>query len=111
MDTDFVDGTFDSMLLNPQIVSPDDFDKDLSAAKAEDTLAAPGVDVARLKECIVSTSASVMGCFNDVPHTARGVLLSAPSPSPESSHCCPSDGGGERHTYSNFSLLLSEASH
>ena len=61
MDTNFLDGTFDTMLLNPQIVSPDDFDKDLSAAKAEDTLAAPGVDVARLKECIVFASASVWG--------------------------------------------------
>jgi len=40
MDTDFLDGAFDSMLLNPQIVPPDDFDDDLSAAEAGDTLAA-----------------------------------------------------------------------
>ena len=31
----------------------------LSAAEAEDTLAAPGVDDARLKECIVAASALV----------------------------------------------------
>ena len=50
MDTDFLDGTFDSMLANPQIVSPDDFDDNLSATKAEDTLAV---------ECIVSASSLV----------------------------------------------------
>ena len=61
MDTGFLEGAFDAMLLNPQIVSPDDFDDDVSATKAEDTLAVPGVDDTRLKECIVSASASVWG--------------------------------------------------
>jgi len=42
-------------------VSPDDFDDDLSTAEAEDTLVVPGVDNARLKKCIVFTSALVWG--------------------------------------------------
>jgi hypothetical protein len=41
MDTNFLDGAFDFMLLNPQIMSPDDFDDNLSTAEAEDNLQRP----------------------------------------------------------------------
>ena len=104
MDTNFLDGAFDSMLLNPQIVSPDDFDNDLSTGEAEDTLTAPDVDDTRLKECICHVCVG-MGHPDDVSHTARGVLSSAPSPSPESSHCCPSDGGGKTYILRTLDVI------
>ena len=46
-----------------------------------------------------------MGRPGNVPRTARGVLLSAPSPSPESSHCCPSDGGGKTYILQTLDVI------
>ncbi len=54
-----LDDAFDAMLLDPTPVSPDDFSNKWGAADTEEALALSGVNDTRLKDCIVSASASV----------------------------------------------------
>jgi hypothetical protein len=67
-----LDDAFNAMFLNQTTTSNYNFSGDFGGADTEDALAPSGVDERRLKDCKVSTSASVWG----VP-TMRPVQLEA----------------------------------
>jgi hypothetical protein len=59
--TGSLDVAFDAILLEPLLVSPDDYADDWGAANTEDAVAFSGVDHVRLKDCIVTALALVWG--------------------------------------------------
>jgi hypothetical protein len=61
--TNLLDDAFDAMLLDPPVVSPDNFSDARGAADTEEALMLSGIDDAGLRDCIVSALASLW----DVP--------------------------------------------
>ncbi len=104
--TNSLNDAFDAMLLGPLVVSPDNFSDEWGTADTEEALALSGVDDARLKDCIVSATASVW----DVPTMHLAQLkacyhLLHPH-QPNALVVVHWTGGGGRCTYFALSYLL-----
>ncbi len=103
--TNSLNDTFNAMLLDPPVVSPNNFSNEWGATDTEEALALSGVDDARLKDCIVSALASVW----DVP-TMRPAqieacyhLLHPPQTNALGGWFIGRGGGGDAHTPHSWS--------
>jgi hypothetical protein len=105
MITNNLDNAFDAMFLHPPIVSPDNFNDDWGAVVTKQALALSHVDDARLKDCIVTASASVWGIQMMRPTQLEACYRLLHPHRPNSLVVVHRTGGGKMHILRTLGVI------